>query len=480
MRGTTQVHLGPIHLGGLLDRLLRDTMTGTVPGIEDMNGAGTLSLDGTVDFDEGAYRAHGRIALEGASLDDPSQGLSVKKIEAALPFSLVSAPAPSLPRTPAEAPDETGALTVEGIDYKGLTIPRIHARVLVTENRLALAGPVRVAFAGGTVHLPEFALRDLGTGRPQGRAALEIDRLDLAPIAQAATGKAVEGRLEGRFDRLTLDHDAWTMAGRLSVRIRDGELRAEGIEIEAPLAGRPSGRCEIRAAGLPLEALSGGFIGIPVKGTLDGRLPTVEFSGGRLETEGSFVLSAFGGTVTVSGVRAAGLFGPTPVGELDVDLEEIDLGSLTSPLDFGSISGVLEGRVHGLRVRPEFPYAQAFDADLETVRRQGVPRKIDATAVETLARIGGSGQLASVLSRGLYRFFDEYYYRKMGLRATLEDGWLELPGIPKGKKEYLVVRGFRIPTLSMPITVMTRNRKIRFQRWLSDVMRVGREGTGIR
>ena len=77
-----------------------------------------------------------------------------------------------------------------------------------------------------------------------------------------------------------------------------------------------------------------------------------------------------------------------------------------------------------------------------------------------------------MLSVGLYRFFDEYYYRKMGIRAVLQDGWLELHGIPKGKKEYLVIRAFRVPTLSMPITVLTANHKIRFNRWLGDIMRV--------
>ena len=81
--------------------------------------------------------------------------------------------------------------------------------------------------------------------------------------------------------------------------------------------------------------------------------------------------------------------------------------------------------------------------------------------------------VAAVLSMGLYRFFDEYYYRKMGIRAVLEDGWLELHGIPKGKEEYLIIRALRVPTPSTPITVMTHNQKIRFNRWLTDVIRVG-------
>jgi hypothetical protein len=225
---------------------------------------------------------------------------------------------------------------------------------------------------------------------------------------------------------------------------------------------------------MPLDALSGEFIQTRLKGTLEGDLPRVELSHGRIETTGSLTLSVFGGAVTVSKLGAGGLPGPNPFAKLDLDMKEIHLAALTDPLlQFGRVSGVLQGRIHGLTVRPGFPYATAFDADLQTVKRRGVTQKIDATAVETLSRIGGSSQLASVLSMGLYRFFDEYYYRKMGLRAVLEDGWLELHGIPKGKREYLVIRAFWVPTLSMPITVLTPNKKIRFNRWLADIMRLG-------
>ena len=61
----------------------------------------------------------------------------------------------------------------------------------------------------------------------------------------------------------------------------------------------------------------------------------------------------------------------------------------------------------------------------------------------------------------------------MGIRAALDDGWLELHGIPKGKREYLIIRALWVPTLSMPITVMTPDHKIRFNRWLADIMRLG-------
>jgi hypothetical protein len=93
--------------------------------------------------------------------------------------------------------------------------------------------------------------------------------------------------------------------------------------------------------------------------------------------------------------------------------------------------------------------------------------------VKNLSRIGGSNALASALSSGLYRYFDQYYYSRMGVHASLKSGWLELHGIPIGDKEYLIVRAFRVPTISMPIQFLTPEPRIRFKGWLKDLASIG-------
>jgi hypothetical protein len=474
-RGKARVDFGPIHLAGLMDRLLREGLGALYPGIGEAEAAGTVSLTSEVDIQGGLYRVLGRLALQEVSLQDSSKGLSVSKIGLELPFSLSAGPDSMMPSPVLRSSVQPGTLVIEGINFRGLEVPGIHATLLLAGNALRLASPTRIALSGGLVNVDRFSLEGLGwgSGRLKGRATLEIDDLDLAPIVEAATGRAMEGRLTGRFEQMDLDDGIWTLAGRLALQVRNGDLRLEDIRVQAPLSGRPSGGCSIRASGIPLDALAGGLIRPAPQGTLDGWLPTVRLSEERLEAEGSLTLSAFKGTVTLSGLSAEGLHEPQPTLQLDLDMREIDLRTLTAPFPFGSISGVLEGRVHGLRVHPGFPYATAFDADLKTVRRRGVPRKIDATAVANLSRIGGSNQLASVLSKSLYRYFDEYYYKEMGLRATLEDGWLKLQGIPRDGKQYLVLPALRIPTLSMPVAVLTPNRKIRFNRWLKDLLSLG-------
>lgn len=476
-RGRLELKAGPVDLEALLDRVLRDGLSGRYPAVETATAAGTLEITTELDLEGGPSRVRGDLLLEGASLADPSHGLSVAGIAASLPFSFEARPEARVrPGTAPGAPTPSGTFTVEGIDFKGLQIPKVQARLQIAANRLTLEDPMRIEFAGGAVRIEELAVEGLGLGPglEKGRAIVEMTDLDLEPVTRALADSAFEGRLNGRFDRLAIDEGAWEVKGRLGLRIRGGELRVEGIELKGPASGLPSGRCAVRAERIPLEALSRQFVEPPLKGTLDGELPAVELSDGKVHAAGSLTLSALGGQITLSEMQAGDLQRPKPFVQMDIRMKEIHLADLTAPLEVGRVSGVLQGHIRNLRVRPGFPYATAFDASLETVRRRGVPRKIDARAVETISRIGGSNQLAAVLSRGLYRYFDEYYYSKMGLQATLEDGWLELHGIRKGEQEYLVLRAFRVPTLSMPIAVLTPNQKIRFNRWLADLARVGR------
>ena len=479
LRVQAEIEVGPLSLDELLERILRDGLGDRYPDIKGMTGAGSLEIIADVDADLGAppgsYRAHGSFSLVEAALTVPSRELSIRKVQMGLPFSLAA----GRHRTDRHASDrpaaEPGTITVEGIDFRGLEIPMIHAEMLVAGDRVALQQPMRIDLAGGSVHIDELSGEGLGPGPKKAAATLEIIGLDLAPLAEALAGRTIEGRLNGRFDRLALEDGAWELAGRVKVRIREGELAIEDIHVKAPPSGSPSGTCTVTARSIPLEAVSTGFMEPPIRGTLDGGLSTVMLSEGRLHTEGSLEFQVFDGRIRVSEMGAGGLFGSRPFAELDIDMEEIDLASLTAPMQLGSISGVLQGRIHGLRIQPGFPYATAFEADLRTVRRRGVTQRIDATAVETLSMVGGSSQLGSALSSGLYRYFQSYYYRKMGIRAVLEDGWLDLQGIPRGGREYLIVRAFRMPTLSMPIIILTPSGKIGFNKWLADLMRLGQD-----
>jgi hypothetical protein len=253
-----------------------------------------------------------------------------------------------------------------------------------------------------------------------------------------------------------------------------GRFSVDGIEGEFTSSGEMRGRLAATAVAFPLETLTGAFLQTPVAGTLDGSMTDVEIAGGRMSAQGEFILSAWDGTVRVSGIRGEGIPGPRPTVEADLRIQHLNLAQMTSPLRFGRISGILYGEVLGLRIGHRFPYLQAFRMQLGTVKTRGVSQKIDARAVENMSRIGGSNALTAILSSGIMRFFDEYHYKKIGMQGTLEKGWLELHGIPRDGNEYLILRSLRLPTISMPLKILSPDSKIRFQGWVSTLSSLGK------
>jgi hypothetical protein len=273
------------------------------------------------------------------------------------------------------------------------------------------------------------------------------------------------GREKGKF---------FMESGGVQVEQGQGRISVEGREVEYSPPGEMQGRLAATADAFPLETLTGAFLETPVAGTLDGSMTEVEIAGGSMSAQGEFLLSAWDGTVRVSGIRGQGIPGPRPTVEADLLIQHLDLSEMTAPLSFGRISGILYGEVQGLRIGPRFPYLQAFRMKLGTVKTRGVTQKIDARAVENMSRIGGSNALTAVLSSGVMRFFDEYHYKKIGMQGTLEKGWLELHGIPRNGNEYLILPSLRLPTISMPLKILSPDSKIRFKSWVSTLRSLGK------
>ena len=134
--------------------------------------------------------------------------------------------------------------------------------------------------------------------------------------------------------------------------------------------------------GLDVEALDvarlAKAVGWPeFRGTLSGRIPRARYAGDRLEFDGGLSMEMFDGTVSVSSLSMERPFGTAPSLAADIDFDDIDLLALTEVLDFGSITGRLDGRIHALRLVDWT--ATAFDAELRTDRKRGVPQRIIAT-----------------------------------------------------------------------------------------------------
>jgi hypothetical protein len=116
------------------------------------------------------------------------------------------------------------------------------------------------------------------------------------------------------------------------------------------------------------------------------------------------------------------------------------LAKMTSGTPFGKIEGVLDGHVKDLEVAYGQP--QKFDLALETIPTKGVSQRISVKAVDNIARIGGGQSPFVGLAGGFAMLFKEFPYKKIGVRASLENDVFKVNGTIREKgKEYIIKRG---------------------------------------
>ncbi|MBN1277982.1 MAG: hypothetical protein JXA35_10875 [Deltaproteobacteria bacterium] len=178
----------------------------------------------------------------------------------------------------------------------------------------------------------------------------------------------------------------------------------------------------------------------PVEGKISGKLDTVNFKAGTVETSGLIKAECFDGEIILSDIGASGIFSSVPVLRLDSQWNGLSLSELTANTAFGKVEGVLRGHAKDLQIAYGQP--QKFDLLLETVREKGVAQKISVTAIENIAGIGG-GQSPFMGAAGAFTyFFKKFPYNKIGIHASLENDVFRINGtITEDGKEYLMKRG---------------------------------------
>jgi hypothetical protein len=178
-----------------------------------------------------------------------------------------------------------------------------------------------------------------------------------------------------------------------------------------------------------LDPLLAGIWPQTVAGTIEGKLNPVQFEGNELRTRGDLMARVFGGEIFISGLSGAGLFTPTPLLKLNASWKDLRLGDLTRETTFGKIEGILRGYVNDLEIAYGQP--QRFDLLLETVKKKGIRQRMSQKAVDSIAQIGG-GQSPFMGFAGIVTsIFEEFPYKKIGIRASLENDVFRINGTIK-------------------------------------------------
>ena len=297
--------------------------------------------------------------------------------------------------------------------------------------------------------------------------AFSTDGLDLADADHRLAVKKLKGGLDwsrdGAGPATTLGWQALSVyrlahgPARSSWQSRDGVLRLQRPFATSLLGGKlqinDMAWSPAAAQGQRLDA-SMALVGLDMgdfsqamgwpkfPGTLGGAITGLSVSGDRVALSGGLSLNVFGGFVDVTGLALQQPFGDNPVLAGNISLNQLDLASLTSVFDFGSITGPLDGQIDGLRLVDWSPVA--FDAKLLA----GKGGRISQRAVNNLTSVGGGG-IAAGLQGAVLKLFKTFGYDRIGLNCRLEGDVCHMSGLEPNAGGYTIVDGSGLPHLEV-------------------------------
>ncbi|MBW1980011.1 MAG: hypothetical protein JRJ12_02215 [Deltaproteobacteria bacterium] len=304
----------------------------------------------------------------------------------------------------------------------------------------------------GTGHL---RWRDGSLVVPEKKIGIEGIKVDF-PISyqsgsKGTAGKAVNGFLAVEILKLPLFSEQPLHLNLESVgntlRVKNGvELFLPGgkvslgrIEVRNPYSGRPHLQTSMAIDIKELQPLLHDMWPRPINGDVTGRLAPIVVEKDTITTSGHVTVHVFDGELLISDLGASAIYSPAPLLRCNVKVKDLNLDLATRGTGFGRVQGILSGYVNDLEIVDGQP--QSFDLLLQTVKKKGVRQKISLKAIDHIAQLGGAQSPFMGAARLLTPFFKHFSYRKMGVRASLQNDIFKVNGIVKeGGKEYLVRR----------------------------------------
>jgi len=258
-----------------------------------------------------------------------------------------------------------------------------------------------------------------------------------------------------KFKEIEVDPSIWDnnliFSKNVAVPVMGGDIIIRNISFNNIFSPERQLGFSVDIKNIDLAQASAAFLLPRFNGKLSGSIPGARLYQNKLLADGEINMDLFGGSVSL---------------KTDIEFNGIDLGQLTSTFDFGHISGLVRGNINDLEIVNG--QAQSFNAFLESYKKKGVAQTINVEALRKIS-ILGTGSSPSILDRGIYRFFKEYKYEKLGFRASLENDRLLLLGIGgDGNKGYLVKSGLFPPK----VDVISYTQNISFKEMVSRLKRL--------
>ncbi|ALG66739.2 hypothetical protein [Beggiatoa leptomitoformis] len=227
--------------------------------------------------------------------------------------------------------------------------------------------------------------------------------------------------------------------------ILDGVFRVDSFDLTGGFGEKMYWELKGLLQPISMQAISK-VLKLPLlNGYLGGTIPSIRYQQGVITIGGVLQLNIFDGKILVQRMTLESL-STAPVLKADVEINKINLKTLTDITEFGAIQGLLSGYVRNLYLVNWQPVT--FDAYVGTPEEQSMTRKISQKAVNNLSNLGGGGAI-DALSRGVLSIFENFSYEKLGLGCRLQNGTCTMWGAETAPNGYYIVKGGGLPRIDV-------------------------------
>jgi hypothetical protein len=193
-------------------------------------------------------------------------------------------------------------------------------------------------------------------------------------------------------------------------------------------------------------ALVSNHFGWPVlDGQLSAVIPHTTYNERQLKVGGAMMLQVFDGNIIVKDLTVEQPLSESARFYANIDMNNLNLKSLTKTYNFGEIEGRVEGKFKDLILDSWKPVQ--FDAYIRTPDNDRSSHKISQRAIDNLSSLGGA---SGILSRSFLSFFETFRYNKLGLSCKLKNNVCTMDGVEsKNGNGYYIVKGGGIPRIDV-------------------------------
>ncbi|MEW6487624.1 MAG: hypothetical protein AB1578_06890, partial [Thermodesulfobacteriota bacterium] len=261
----------------LFQTFVRDPLASSRPDLGALQAQGTAKLELAFEGLDRDVDFRGLLEVRSGGLAAPGQPamLSGAELEVPLAYALGRTGAAA---APPEGPG-WGRLRLERLALAGMELGPLDLPVALVPNRLYLGGTVEVPLFGGRLALRRLRVEEPLSPAFRAALAVQAEALDLGRIP--TQGLAVEGRLGGVLDPVTIDARELATAGTLTGELFGGRFEVRGLAVRQPFAAGREIAGDFQATGMDMERLSGALDVGQVTGRISAALTGVRVAYGQ-------------------------------------------------------------------------------------------------------------------------------------------------------------------------------------------------------